>query len=237
MSGATAVLSDFAGRIDRYADLLDYPCVKAPSGLSVHLRFGTLFIRAAARLAHDAQRCRASPGAATWLYELVWRDFYFMILHHHPCVVEHAFKPEYDRIAWETGPEVDERFQAWCAGRTGYPPVDAAMAQLNRTGYMHNRLMMVSASFLAKDLGIDWPDATTRHRSCSTISSASARLNGTPSSSPNEKPAHEARAAERAKEWRHATGVSFLTKPAIRFSNTSSWYGLPRYSLTPSSSA
>jgi deoxyribodipyrimidine photo-lyase len=95
-------------------------------------------------------------GAATWLSELVWRDFYFMILDRFPHVVEGAFKPEYDAIAWEQGPDADEAFSAWCAGRTGYPLVDAAMHQLNRTGYMHNRLRMVVASFLTKDLGIDW---------------------------------------------------------------------------------
>ncbi|TFW04695.1 deoxyribodipyrimidine photo-lyase, partial [Oxalobacteraceae bacterium OM1] len=93
---------------------------------------------------------------ATWLSELIWRDFYFMILHHHPRVATQSFKPEYDAIRWEHGAEADERFSAWCEGRTGYPLVDAAMAQLNRTGFMHNRLRMVTASFLVKDLGIDW---------------------------------------------------------------------------------
>jgi deoxyribodipyrimidine photo-lyase len=78
------------------------------------------------------------------------------VLHHHPRVVGHAFRPEYDRIAWETGKAADALFQAWCEGRTGYPLVDAAMHQLNDTGYMHNRLRMVVASFLTKDLGIDW---------------------------------------------------------------------------------
>ena len=92
-----------------------------------------------------------------WLAELVWRDFYFMILHHHPQVASGAsFKAEYDRIAWEEGEHADELFQAWCDGRTGYPLVDAAMLQLNHSGYMHNRLRMVTACFLIKDLGIDW---------------------------------------------------------------------------------
>jgi deoxyribodipyrimidine photo-lyase len=95
-------------------------------------------------------------GARIWLGELIWRDFYFMILHHFPHVVQHAFRPEYERIDWESGPEADQDFAAWCEGRTGYPLVDAAMLQLNQTGYMHNRLRMVSASFLVKDLGIDW---------------------------------------------------------------------------------
>ncbi len=79
-----------------------------------------------------------------------------MILHHHPHVVSDAFKPAYDQIEWETGPLAQEYFEAWCEGRTGYPLVDAAMMQLNQTGYMHNRLRMVTACFLIKDLGIDW---------------------------------------------------------------------------------
>ena len=79
-----------------------------------------------------------------------------MILYQHPHVTQRAFKPEYDRIHWESGPEADHAFQAWCEGRTGYPLIDAAMLQLNQTGYMHNRLRMVTASFLIKDLGIDW---------------------------------------------------------------------------------
>jgi deoxyribodipyrimidine photo-lyase len=79
-----------------------------------------------------------------------------MILYRHPHVVDHAFRAVFDAIEWESGPAADEAFAAWCEGRTGYPLVDAAMAQLNRTGFMHNRLRMVTASFLVKDLGIDW---------------------------------------------------------------------------------
>jgi len=86
----------------------------------------------------------------------VWRDFYHQILAHHPHVVERSFKPEYDAIRWEHGPHAQTLFAAWCEGRTGYPLVDAAMRQLNQTGYMHNRLRMVVASFLCKDLGLDW---------------------------------------------------------------------------------
>jgi deoxyribodipyrimidine photo-lyase len=108
-------------------------------------------IRELARFAHEL--AQASAGAATWLSELIWREFYQQILYHHPQVVTASFKPEYDRIRWNDAPEL---FAAWCDGRTGYPLVDAAMAQLNRTGYMHNRLRMVTASFLTKDLGIDW---------------------------------------------------------------------------------
>jgi deoxyribodipyrimidine photo-lyase len=106
----------------------------------------------------DALRSgRGADGAAIWLSELIWRDFYFMILHHYPQVAQGAsFKVEYDHIAWEKGAHADELFAAWCAGRTGYPLVDAAMLQLNQSGYMHNRLRMVTACFLIKDLGIDW---------------------------------------------------------------------------------
>jgi len=97
-----------------------------------------------------------SKGAEVWLSELIWREFYHQILHHHPHVVASAFKREYNAIAWEHGKLAKQHFAAWCEGRTGYPLVDAAMAQINQTGYMHNRLRMVVASFLVKDLGIDW---------------------------------------------------------------------------------
>jgi deoxyribodipyrimidine photo-lyase len=149
--GGRALFDEFKARIDRYREARDYPAVRGPSYLSVHLRFGTVSIRELARFAHE--RMAGSPGAATWLSELIWRDFYMQILHHHPHVVTQSFKAEYERIAWDDAPEL---FAAWCEGRTGYPLVDAAMAQINRTGYMHNRLRMVTASFLAKDLGIDW---------------------------------------------------------------------------------
>ncbi|HEX9181682.1 MAG TPA: deoxyribodipyrimidine photo-lyase [Burkholderiales bacterium] len=149
MSGAKRLFADFKRRIDDYADKRDYPALKGPSYLSVHLRFGTVSIR---ELAAYASR-RRGKGAATWLSELCWRDFYFAILAWRPDVVEHAFKREYDALVFDD----DERlWRAWCEGCTGYPLVDAAMRQLNTTGYMHNRLRMVAASFLVKDLGIDW---------------------------------------------------------------------------------
>jgi len=151
--GARATFEDFAQRIDRYADARNFPAVRGPSYLSVHLRFGTIAIRELVRFAAGQAD---SPGAQTWLSELIWREFYQMILWHHPHVVGHAWRPEYDRIEWESGAQADENFAAWCEGRTGYPLVDAAMSQLNSTGYMHNRLRMVTASFLTKDLGIDW---------------------------------------------------------------------------------
>lgn len=153
--GGAALLADFLERIDEYAGARDFPARKGPSYLSVHLRFGTVSIRALAREAW--RRAEAgSEGARVWLAELVWRDFYHQILHHHPHVVERAFKPAFDAVRWEHGKPAEALFAAWCEGRTGYPLVDAAMAQINQTGYMHNRLRMVVASFLTKDLGLDW---------------------------------------------------------------------------------
>jgi len=149
MRGGRQLLDDFLARIDGYRQARDFPAVKGVSYLSTHLRFGTVSIRELAALAHR----HGGEGAQTWLSELIWRDFYQMILWHHPQVVDHAFRREYDRIAWDDAPEL---FAAWCEARTGYPIVDAAMRQLNQTGYMHNRLRMIVASFLTKDLGIDW---------------------------------------------------------------------------------
>ena len=149
MSGARAVLEDFSRRIDRYHERRDYPALRGPSYLSVHLRFGTLSVREAVRTA----RGDAGPGARTWLSELVWRDFYFAILHHFPHVDGHAFRREYDSIRY---PNPAGHFEAWREARTGYPIVDAAMRQINQSGYMHNRLRMIAASFLVKDLHVDW---------------------------------------------------------------------------------
>jgi len=159
-AAAAALLQDFVARIDRYAEARNFPAVKGPSYLSVHLRFGTISIRELARTAHALAQ-QGSSGAATWLSELIWRDFYFQVLVNFPQVVDakgdsHSFRPEYDAIAWEQGPKAQALFAAWCEGRTGYPLIDAAMAQINQSGYMHNRLRMVVASFLSKDLGLDW---------------------------------------------------------------------------------
>ena len=154
-AGAQELLADFLGRIDRYDEARNFPAVKGPSYLSTHLRFGTVSIRQLAREA--GQRMQdGSRGAEVWLSELIWRDFYHQVLHHHPHVVGHAFKPAYDKIRWEHGKHAEALFAAWCEGRTGYPLIDAAMHQINQTGYMHNRLRMVTASFLTKDLGLDW---------------------------------------------------------------------------------
>jgi deoxyribodipyrimidine photo-lyase len=142
-------LKAFLDRIDAYDTQRDYPAVKGPSYLSTDLRFGTISIRALARAARE----RASAGAATWLGELVWRDFYFMILAEHPRVVDRAFRPEYDALVFDND---ETLWRAWCEARTGYPIVDAAMRQILSSGYMHNRLRMIVASFLVKDLQIDW---------------------------------------------------------------------------------
>ena len=149
MSGGARLLARFKRHIDRYHERRDYPAARGTSNLSTHLRFGTVSIR---HLAGYAWR-RGGAGAHAWLSELIWREFYFMILASRPDVTEHAFRREYDALRFDDDPA---RWRAWCEGRTGYPLVDAAMRQLERTGYMHNRLRMVAASFLVKDLGIDW---------------------------------------------------------------------------------
>ena len=154
-TGAQRLFADFMGRIDRYHETRDFPGTKGPSYLSVHLRFGTVSIRELVAVAHRLT-LEGSQGASVWLGELIWRDFYFQVLANFPHVATQSFKPEYDAIRWEHGKHAETLFTAWCEGKTGYPIVDAAMAQINQTGYMHNRLRMVVASFLVKDLGIDW---------------------------------------------------------------------------------
>ena len=154
--GGAALFEDFFDRIDRYDDARNFPAVRGPSYLSVHLRFGTVSIRQLASVAHQLS-LQGNAGAATWLSELIWRDFYFQILAHNPQMAEgKSFRPEYDKIIWHHGKHADTLFDAWCQGRTGYPLIDAAMLQINQSGYMHNRLRMVVASFLCKDLGLDW---------------------------------------------------------------------------------
>jgi deoxyribodipyrimidine photo-lyase len=148
-------LDDFLDRIDDYDARRDFPAMKGPSYLGIDLRFGTVSLRRLAKLAHDRAQ-GGSQGADTWLSELVWREFFMQVLYHFPHAATGAFRTEYDRIRWDHGTEADARFDAWREGRTGYPLVDAAMRQLSQTGYMHNRLRMVTASFLAKDLGLDW---------------------------------------------------------------------------------
>jgi deoxyribodipyrimidine photo-lyase len=148
-SGAVCRLRAFEERIAEYAEERDYPDREGTSTISVHLRHGTLGIREAVRAALRHE----SAGATKWLKELIWRDFYHMILAQFPFVVDQAFRPEYRDVEW---PGTEGEFRAWCEGRTGYPLVDAAMRCLVATGWMHNRLRMVTASFLAKNLMVDW---------------------------------------------------------------------------------
>ncbi len=149
MAGAATLFADFQTRLAHYHQTRDFPALKGVSYLSTHLRFGTISIR---YLAHHAFYA-GGEGAQTWLSELIWRDFYQMLLYHHPRVVEQCFKPQFDRLAYTNNPA---HFAAWQNGQTGYPLVDAGMRQLNQTGWMHNRLRMVVASFLVKNLHIDW---------------------------------------------------------------------------------
>jgi len=150
MAGGAQRFEDFLGRIDRYQETRDFPASEGPSRLSTHLRFGTVSIRQLAAAAWQ----QGGRGAQAWLSELIWRDFYHQILWHRPDVASgHAFKRQYDTLPW---PNPRGHFEAWCEARTGYPLVDAAMRQLNQTGYLHNRLRMVAASFLTKDLLVDW---------------------------------------------------------------------------------
>ena len=153
--GGEELLEEFLDRLDDYDATRDFPARPGPSHLGIHLRFGTLSLRRLVALA--TQRIEGgSRGAQTWLSELVWRDFYHQVLFHHPHVVAHAYRADCDAIRWEQGEQADAGFAAWCEGRTGYPLVDAGMRQLNATGYMHNRLRMITASFLTKDIGVSW---------------------------------------------------------------------------------
>lgn len=131
--------------LDAYGERRDFPALPGTTRLSVHLRFGTISIRAALRagLAHSEK----------WTTELIWRDFYQMIIYHFPHSVEGSFRHAYDAIPWDNN---EAHFAAWCAGKTGYPLVDAGMRELNATGFMHNRVRMVVASFLCKHLLTDW---------------------------------------------------------------------------------
>jgi deoxyribodipyrimidine photo-lyase len=137
-----------------YAWQRDLPAVAGTSRLSAHLRFGTLSVRACLARAAEAEGERSlREGARKWRDELVWREFYHAILAEHPRVLRHAYKPAFDSLEWS---DDEAGFRAWCEGRTGYPFVDAGMRELAASGWMHNRARMVVASFLTKDLGVDW---------------------------------------------------------------------------------
>lgn len=131
--------------VKSYDQTRDIPAILGTTRQSVHLRFGTVSIR---KLAQKAQILNE-----TWLNELIWRDFYMMILYQFPHVATNGFRKEYDKIHWLNN---ENDFEAWCNGQTGYPLVDAGMRELNQTGFMHNRVRMVVASFLTKHLLIDW---------------------------------------------------------------------------------
>lgn len=131
--------------IAQYHETRDFPAMQGTTKMSVHLRFGTISIRSLMRIAVQLNE--------KYYNELIWREFYQSILWHFPHVVGNAFKKEYDRIVWRNN---ETEFEAWCNGMTGYPIVDAGMRELNATGYMHNRVRMIVASFLTKDLLIDW---------------------------------------------------------------------------------
>lgn len=150
--GFEAVGEPFANKevrqsmIKNYAEQRNFPAIEGTSRISIHLRFGTVSIRELARKAQELSE--------TWLNELIWRDFYFSILYHFPHVGQgHAFRKEYEKIEWRNN---EDEFQKWCEGKTGYPIVDAGMRQLNETGFMHNRVRMITASFMIKHLLIDW---------------------------------------------------------------------------------
>jgi deoxyribodipyrimidine photo-lyase len=150
-------LSSDAPPVYRYAEMRDRPDLDETSCLSPYLRFGMLSARQAALLARLALELasdeEARHGVEMWLNELVWREFYQSILYHFPHVLEQGFRPHLQAIPWDND---GAAFAAWCEGSTGYPIVDAAMRQLTQTGWMHNRARMIAASFLVKDLLIDW---------------------------------------------------------------------------------
>ncbi len=131
--------------IRHYDQTRNFPAKKGTTRLGIHLRFGTISVRKLALTAFQLNE--------TYLNELIWREFYMMILAFNPEVVNKAFKPAYERIPWRNN---EQEFEAWCEGKTGYPIVDAGMRELNTTGYMHNRVRMIVASFLTKHLLIDW---------------------------------------------------------------------------------
>lgn len=132
-------------QVDRYAKERDFPALDSTSYLSPHLRFGTVSVRMIIE--------SIDPENTIFLNELIWREFFMQILYHFPTVVTQNFKAQYNQIPWRNN---KQEFARWCEGTTGYPMVDAGMRQLNATGYMHNRVRMITAGFLCKHLLIDW---------------------------------------------------------------------------------
>lgn len=140
-----------------YKSRRDYPSVRGTSLLSPHLHFGTISIREVYRTARNKYNKAVSDEdkseIQTWINELLWREFYYHVTYHNPQIQFESFKKEFDRLEWNDN---EEHFKSWCEGRTGYPIVDAGMRQLNSEGWMHNRVRMIAAMFLTKDLFIDW---------------------------------------------------------------------------------
>lgn len=132
--------------VENYEDTRNFPAIEGTSKLSPHLRFGTISVRKCVQKG-------LQPKNNTFLKELIWREFFMQILHHFPQSVTHNFKSKYDGITWRNN---EDEYKAWCEGKTGYPLVDAGMRELNKSGYMHNRVRMITASFLCKHLLIDW---------------------------------------------------------------------------------
>jgi deoxyribodipyrimidine photo-lyase len=131
-----------------YKEKRDYPSIDATSILSAHLKFGTLSIR---EVFHHIQRLQGDTDM--FISELLWRDFFYHIAYTYPYVFGSAFKKKFNKLPWKNDHAL---FKAWCSGQTGFPIVDAGMRELNATGYMHNRVRMITASFLIKNLHIDW---------------------------------------------------------------------------------
>jgi len=153
-SGGEAMLQDFAKhRIGFYKKDRDYPAINGVSKLSSHLSAGTVSIRQCVRAAIANGGLRGCSGAEHWLSELIWREFYKMVIFHFPHTVRSAFQQRYHNLTWSNS---EPLIAAWAQARTGYPIVDAAMRQLHTTGLMHNRLRMIAAMFLTKDLDTDW---------------------------------------------------------------------------------
>ena len=142
------VLAGYLDRAHEYSETRDFPALDNTSRLSVHLRFGTVSTR---HICRQVFKLESLPQA--WLNQIIWRDFFYSILQNFPHVEQQEFNPQYQGIGWR---EDETNFQAWCRGETGFPLIDAGMRELNQTGYMHNRVRMVVASFLTKNLLLDW---------------------------------------------------------------------------------
>jgi deoxyribodipyrimidine photo-lyase len=159
VAGEKAALERLAsftrGPLPQYRERRDFPALAGTSGLSPHIRMGAISPRTIIAAVARAAKRRPNSGAQTdtFVGELIWRDFYRQILWHHPHVATGAFKKQYAHVKW---PNNERLFAAWCEGRTGYPIVDAGMRQLNSTGWMHNRVRMIVAAFLTKDLLVSW---------------------------------------------------------------------------------